>query len=49
MDAVECAVGRELAKEFARLDEDPFRMSGGAMLRLTGLLLNFLRQILIYF
>ncbi|CAK5050986.1 unnamed protein product [Meloidogyne enterolobii] len=35
MDAVECAVGRELAKEFARLDEDPFRMSGGAMLRLT--------------
>ncbi|KAL7071967.1 hypothetical protein ACQ4LE_008556 [Meloidogyne hapla] len=35
MDAVECAVGRELAKEFARLDEDPFKMSGGAMLRLT--------------
>jgi hypothetical protein len=36
MDAVECAVGKELAKEFHRLDEDPFRMRGGGMLRLTG-------------
>lgn len=35
MDAVECAVGKELAKEFYRLDEDPFRMRGGRMLRLT--------------
>ena len=36
MDAVECAVGKELAREFHRLDEDPFRMRGGGMLRLTG-------------
>jgi hypothetical protein len=36
MDAVECAVGKELAKEFHRLDEDPFRMRGGGMLQLTG-------------
>ncbi|KAI1717846.1 hepatocellular carcinoma-associated antigen 59 domain-containing protein [Ditylenchus destructor] len=35
MTAVECAVGKELAKEFNQLDEDPFRMKGGGMLRLS--------------
>ncbi|TKR93787.1 hypothetical protein L596_008182 [Steinernema carpocapsae] len=33
--AVECAVGKELAKEFNDLDEDPFRMKGGGQLRLS--------------
>lgn len=35
MTAVECAVGKELAREFNQLDEDPFRMKGGGMLRLS--------------
>ncbi|KAL3079742.1 hypothetical protein niasHS_014024 [Heterodera schachtii] len=35
MDAVECAVGKDLAREFQRMDENPFQMRGGAMLRLS--------------
>jgi len=35
MNAVECAVGKKLAKEFIEQDEDPFRMKGGGMLRLS--------------
>uniref|UniRef100_A0A915EN07 Uncharacterized protein n=1 Tax=Ditylenchus dipsaci TaxID=166011 RepID=A0A915EN07_9BILA len=35
MTAVECAVGKEMAREFNELDEDPFRMKGGGMLRLS--------------
>jgi len=35
MSAVECAVGKEMAREFNELDEDPFRMKGGGMLRLS--------------
>lgn len=48
MDAVECAVGKELAKEFYRLDEDPFRMKGGKMLRLTGKLTNCKAKKIVY-
>ncbi|KAK0425477.1 hypothetical protein QR680_009226 [Steinernema hermaphroditum] len=33
--AVECAVGKELAKEFNDVDEDPFRQSGGGQFQLS--------------
>jgi len=32
---VEAAMGKELAKEFDDINEDPFRMKGGGMLRLS--------------
>ena len=35
LNALECAVGKELAREFDDLDENPFQMRGGGMLRLT--------------
>lgn len=35
MTAVECAVGKDMAREFDQSDEDPFRMKGGGMLRLS--------------
>ncbi|KAI6183079.1 hypothetical protein M3Y97_00449700 [Aphelenchoides bicaudatus] len=35
MTALECAVGKKLAKEFSDLDDDPFQMRGGKNLELT--------------
>uniref|UniRef100_A0A7E4UQA4 Hepatocellular carcinoma-associated antigen 59 n=1 Tax=Panagrellus redivivus TaxID=6233 RepID=A0A7E4UQA4_PANRE len=35
LNAVECAVGKELARQFDQLDENPFQMRGGGMLRLS--------------
>lgn len=35
LNAVECALGKELAAEFIAMDDDPFRQRGGGMLRLS--------------
>ncbi|KHN89078.1 Uncharacterized protein C9orf78 [Toxocara canis] len=35
LNAVECALGKELASEFVAMDDDPFRQRGGGMLRLS--------------
>uniref|UniRef100_A0A915AGD0 Uncharacterized protein n=1 Tax=Parascaris univalens TaxID=6257 RepID=A0A915AGD0_PARUN len=35
LNAVECALGKELAAEFVAMDDDPFRQRGGGMLRLS--------------
>ncbi|KAH7721980.1 Hepatocellular carcinoma-associated antigen 59 family protein [Aphelenchoides avenae] len=35
MTAVECAVGKEMAREFNEFECDPFRMKGGGMLQLS--------------
>jgi hypothetical protein len=35
LNALECAVGKELAREFDDLDENPFQMRGGGMVKLT--------------
>lgn len=35
MTALECALGKKLAREFDELDDDPFRMRGGKNLELT--------------
>ncbi|VDM97111.1 unnamed protein product [Thelazia callipaeda] len=35
LNAVECALGKELAAEFIAMDDDPFRQRGGGMLKLS--------------
>ncbi|VDN50211.1 unnamed protein product [Dracunculus medinensis] len=35
LNAVECALGKELAAEFLLMNDDPFRQRGGGMLRLS--------------
>jgi hypothetical protein len=35
LTSLECAVGKELAKQFDDLDENPFQMRGGGQFRLT--------------
>lgn len=35
LNALECALGKELAAEFAAMDDDPFRQRGGGMLCLS--------------
>lgn len=35
LNAVECALGKEMAAEFIAMDDDPFRQRGGGMLRLS--------------
>ncbi|KAE9551128.1 hypothetical protein FO519_005663 [Halicephalobus sp. NKZ332] len=35
LNAVECAVGKDLAKVFEELDENPFNLRGGGMLKLN--------------
>lgn len=35
LNAVECAVGKDLAKVFEELDENPFNLKGGGMLKLN--------------
>lgn len=33
--ALECALGKKLASQFDDLDDDPFKMRGGGMMKLT--------------
>uniref|UniRef100_A0A914E1C8 Uncharacterized protein n=1 Tax=Acrobeloides nanus TaxID=290746 RepID=A0A914E1C8_9BILA len=35
LNALECAMGKDLAREFDDINDDPFRMKGGGMLRLS--------------